>query len=208
MDPTLSFGAVGALFASAAFFVGILVAGITFAWPLRPSWLPWLVSMVLGPAVTFGLAKANGLSFTEAMYYQCLFVGLMAGASAGGYNQMTRKGDELRSEQQKQAYGTVEKPAEAPPVQPENPPPTPPKITMIGKPPEARHGSAGPAVPYRPDPEAEPFTGVNHGIKISYDGPERRVEDSRDTYKGRDRRTRTRSEGGSRGTGPDQEWPE
>lgn len=214
MDPTLSFGAIGALFASAAFFVGVLTAGITFAWPLRPSWLPWLVSMIIGPLITFGLAKANGLMLTESMYYQCLFVGLMAGASAGGYSQMTRKGDEIRSEQQKQAYGTVEKPAETPPVPPANPnppgpetPPVPP-ANRFAPPPigstgayrtaQARHGSSGPAI----------FEGVDHGIKATYDGPDRRELDPRDTYRGRERRKSMRAPENMIRRRPTEETPE
>lgn len=115
MDPTgLDFGAISALLGGAGFFTGILVAGITFFSPLRPSWVPWLASIILGPLITFALAKSSGIVFVEATYYQCLFVGLMGGSAAAGQAQMSRKGDEIRADQQAQAYGLTVKPAEAP----------------------------------------------------------------------------------------------
>lgn len=106
------------------------------------------------------------------------------------------------------------------------PPPTPPTITMIGKPPElsrfapdpvlrtretipeARHGSAGPAVPYRSDPEAETFAGVDHGITIAYDGPERRNAARSSTPRGPDRRKGSRSPENMIRRRPTEETPE
>jgi hypothetical protein len=208
MDPTLSFGAIGALFASAAFFTGILVSGITFAWPLRPSWLPWLASMLVGPLITLGLAKANGIAFAEQVYYQCFFVGVMAGASAGGYNQMNRKGEEIRSEQQQKLYGMIETPAETPPADPPPPPPA------DYRPMEVRREHA--TEPFDPDPDRQPaipylngIHPVNHGIEVTYQGEERRHFDPSD-YAGPERRSGSRApglrDGTTRSPGPDQEW--
>jgi hypothetical protein len=84
------FGVIGALATSAAWLVQLIVSGLTLAQPGRPSWLPWLASVLLGIVFVALLALATGaLDGTlpwPQLAAQVVIVGIVAGGGAGGAN--------------------------------------------------------------------------------------------------------------------------
>lgn len=99
MDGLSGIGIVASLQGGAALLTGLVVNGVTLAWPERPPWAAWALAMVLGILFTALVAVATlpeGTPWTVRTFAQVAIVGIITGSAAAGVNSTQRKADEGR----------------------------------------------------------------------------------------------------------------
>lgn len=100
-DLVTTLGPIGMFTGWATVFVGWLIAGMTLAWPRRPSWVGFALNIGLGPLTVLVLAASflpEDQPWTRQTWGRIVVAGILAGMAAAGKAWTQQSADEKRQE--------------------------------------------------------------------------------------------------------------